>query len=123
MQDVIDLGNRVFDQLVKVHGEHPDSRLLFLYGITMGTEWFIPGTNKSLIVSVGGVIKNFSDQTIELLDVEWKELVTRITQQRNDAALVRMRKEYEFTLKDGDTIEFGLTTKTREISFNPLNLR
>ena len=123
MRDVIDLGNRVFDQIIKVHGESPESRVLFLYGITTNTEWFIPGTNKSLIVSIDGIHKNFADALLDSLNVEWKDLVTRITQKRNDDALSRMRKEYEFTLSEGDTIEFGNTTKTREIQFNPLTLR
>ena len=41
MKDLIDLGNLVFNQLIKEHGEIEESRLLFIYGVTTGTQWSV----------------------------------------------------------------------------------
>jgi hypothetical protein len=48
MKDIIDLGNLVFSQLVKSHGELEESRTLFLYGITVGSDWQVLGSDRGI---------------------------------------------------------------------------
>jgi hypothetical protein len=74
MKDIIDLGNRVFDRLIEAHGELPESRTIFLYGITTGSTWFILGTEKTVTIEDGGLTKNFEDIVLDALDSEWKQL-------------------------------------------------
>lgn len=121
MRDLIDLANLVYDQLIKEHGETKEGRLLFLYGASMGNEWFIAGSNKFLTVSIEGVTKNFKDEVIDGLSTKWKELVATYERKKLDAMLKKMRSEYEFTVKPGDMYEFGKSSSEfREIGFNPL---
>lgn len=121
MKDLIDLANLVYDQLIKEHGETKEGRMLFLYGASIANEWFIVGTNKSLTVSVEGVTKNFNDKVIDDLSAKWKELVATYERKKVEAMLKKMRSEYEFTIKPGDTYEFGKSSGGfREIGFNPL---
>ena len=74
MKDIIDLGNRVFDHLIEAHGELPESRTMFLYGITTGSTWFILGTVKTLTIEEGGLTKNFEDLFLDELTLEWKKI-------------------------------------------------
>lgn len=116
MKDLIDLGNKAFDHLIEAHGELPESRTIFLYGITAGTTWFILGTSKSLTIEEGGIIKDFEDLTLEKLTAEWKELKF----QKELAAARKIKetiKPTEHALKDGDILNFwGNEGEFREIN-------
>lgn len=107
MKDIIDLGNKVFDHLIEAHGELPESRTMFLYGITMASTWFILGTNKTLIIEEGGITKNFEDRYLDELSAEWKKIkfnreyvaaqeIKRLISPENQAS----------SPKDGDTFNF-----------------
>lgn len=120
MRDLIDLGNLVFDQLLAVHGEVPESRMLFLYGITTTTEWFVINSNKSLRIDAGGVTKNFNDPVIDNLSAQWVALKQQVDYVRLERALNRMRAEFDRPApKDGDIWEFGNSNNSfRDINFH-----
>lgn len=124
MKDIIDLGNRVFDRLIEAHGEAADARLLFLYGITVGNDWHIPGTNKVIRVAIDQLTKNFPDPAIDMLFESWRKTVATIDRDRNERALARMRAEYEFQVKPGDVYEFGKSSGSwREVGLSPTNFK
>ena len=105
MRDLIDLGNLVFDRLVEVHSELPESRTLFLYGITQGSTWTVIGTNKQLTITQEGVYKNFEDRVIETHHLTWTDLINSARKKKADAE-VRKLKEEPKQFKDGDVIDF-----------------
>lgn len=119
MKDLIDLGNLVFNQLIKEHSEHEESRMLFLYGVTTGTQWSVLNSDKWLLIEPAGITKNFSDQTIDALTREWQSLKNLHDQKAVDSKLARMRAEYDRPQpKDGEIIEFWSGSNTfREIKF------
>jgi hypothetical protein len=119
MKDLIDLGNLVFNQLIKEHSEHEESRMLFLYGVTTGTQWSVLNSDKWLLIEPAGITKNFSDQTIDALTSEWQLLKNSHDQKAVDLKLARMRAEYDRPQpKDGEVIEFWSGSSTfREIKF------
>jgi hypothetical protein len=124
MKDIIDLGNKVFDRLLEAHGETTDARLLFLYGITVGNDWHIPGTNKVVHIAMDSVSKNFPDQVIDGLFETWRMTIATIDHDRNERALARMRSEYEFQVKPGDVYEFGKSSgQWREVGLSPTNFK
>lgn len=124
MKDIIDLGNRVFDRLTEAHGESKEARLLFLYGITVGNDWHIPGTNKVIRVSIDVLSKNFSDPLIDEMFDSWRNAVANIDRDRNERALVKMQAEYEFHVKPGDVYEFGKSSGSwREVGLSPTNFK
>lgn len=124
MKDIIDLGNRVFDRLTEAHGESNEARLLFLYGITVGNDWHIPGTNKVIRVSIDALSKNFSDPSIDEMFDSWRNAVANIDRDRNERALAKMRAEYEFQVKPGDVYEFGKSSgQWREVGLSPTNFK
>lgn len=119
MKDLIDLGNLAFNQLIKDHAELEESRLLFLYGVTTSTQWSILNSDKWLLIEPAGITKNFSDQTIEDLNLEWQSLKNLHDQRAVDSKLAKMRAEYDRPQpKDGEVIEFWSGSSTfREIKF------
>ena len=107
MKDIIDLGNRVFDHLIEAHGELPESRTIFLYGITNGSTWFILGTDKTVTIEESGLIKNFEDLKLDQLDSEWKQL--KFNKELAIAQRIKRSISPENQLnspKDGDTFNF-----------------
>jgi hypothetical protein len=118
MKDIIDLGNSVFNHLVKEHAELEESRTLFLYGITMGNTWFIIDSAKWIIVEESGLTYNFDDPEIAKLDKVWKDLKF----QKELIAAQKIMKEISpqsrsVNPQDGDTFEFwNNETPWREIN-------
>ena len=107
MKDIIDLGNKVFDQLISEHGESQESRMLFLYGITTQTRWSIVGSAKWVLVHADGVSLNFEDPVLAELSDQWMKI--RAEQSRLQLAdrLKRFKAEYERpSPKDGETFNF-----------------
>lgn len=120
MRDIIDLGNLVFDQLIKSHGEIPDSRMIFLYGVTTGTTWFIFNTNKIVTITSAGVETNFEDQVIIAVNDKWQEV---LNQRKINWAIAQKAKLYkdEVDLTSDGMIEWGTgETQFREINFTGL---
>jgi hypothetical protein len=117
MKDIIDLGNLVFDRLIEAHNEDPESRTLFLYGITTGTSWNVINSEKTLLIQSDGVVLNFEDVVISKLSSKWQQI--RIEQDKAALAerLKRFKAEYEKpSPKDGDTFNFWSDSGTfREI--------
>jgi len=119
MRDLIDLGNLVFNRLISDHGETEAGRLLFLYGITIGSDWHDRSTNKVVNISLSGVSHNFGDPVISKLNEEWVKIIQEIDIRRNAQALAKMRAEYEIQLKPGDIYEFGKSSgEFRQLNFN-----
>ena len=117
MKDIIDLGNLVFDHLVKNYGEIPESRLLFLYGIKTGNTWFILGTDKMVTVENEGVTTNFDDPVISELQKKWVALITDYRSKLLQKELKAMRDE-ELSFKEGEVFQFWQNeTPFREINF------
>ena len=104
MRDLIDLGNLVFDTLVSSHGVNPEDRMLFLYSITQGTEWYAGG-DKFVRVLHTGVFTNFHDPEIERLSKEWTDQVDRAKAKIVAAEIEKLKAEPK-QFKDGDTFEF-----------------
>lgn len=117
MKDIIDLGNLVFNQLIVAHGESEESRLLFLYNITVGEPWTI-NTNKTIVVSNEGVSISFDDQVIHELNGQWKLLLLSKREAAADAERAKMNSGVN-KFKDGDTFEFWQNDNGpwREINF------
>ena len=117
MKDLIDLGNLVFNQLLSDHGELPESRTLFLYGITTGSTWTVLNSQKLLTITQDGISKNFEDKAIDAYDRAWKK-------QLKEAEIERARQitraiKREDTPREGDIIEFGKSSgEWRNIDFN-----
>lgn len=119
MKDLIDLGNLVFDRLMSDHGEVKESRMLFLYGITTTTEWFIINSNKRLLIDASGVTKNFNDAVIDQLSEQWKNLKLKVDYDRLMKTLTIMRAEFDRPApRDGDVWEYGNSNGAfRDITF------
>lgn len=116
MKDIIDLGNLVFNQLVKDHGETEESRLLFLYNITVNEPWIINIT-KTVQLSEAGVLINFEDSVISDLNAEWKQILFNRELAKADKQRESMNANIN-KFKDGDTFEFWQNeTPWREINF------
>lgn len=117
MKDIIDLGNKVFDLLIEAHGELPESRTIFLYGITMGSTWFILGTSKMIVIEDSGLTKNFEDSRLDKLNEEWKQL--KFNKELEAARKIKSMispENQENSPKDGDTFNFwGNEGEFREI--------
>ena len=109
----------MFNQLIKEHGEIEESRLLFIYGVTTGTQWSVLNSSKLLLIEPAGVTKNFGDQVIDALNFEWQSIKNQHDQKQVDLKLARMRAEYDRPQpKDGDMIEFWSgESNFREIKF------
>lgn len=118
MKDLIDLGNLVFNRLVSDYGETEESRRLFLYQITTMTKWHVMNSNHWILFERTGVTKNFSDQVIDQLDVEWKALKLAVDMDFLNRKLAVLRSEFDRKApKDGEIWEFG----TSNGSFRSLN--
>lgn len=116
MKDIIDLGNLVFNQLINKHGEVEESRLLFLYNITVGEPWII-NTNKVVQISETGVSISFDDSVISELQVQWKGLLFNKQEKAADNERAKMNAGVN-RFKDGDTFEFWQNeTPWKEIKF------
>lgn len=117
MKDLIDLGNKVFDHLIEAHGELPESRTMFLYSITVGSTWYILGTNKCLTIEEGGLSKNFEDRFLEEIGLEWKKI--KFNREYEAAQKIKRAISPENQAnspKDGDTFNFwGNEGEFREI--------
>lgn len=119
MKDLIDLAMLTFNRLVEAHNEIEESRLLFVYGATTGTQFQLLDSNKWIIVSTDGVTKNFEDSEIDRLHEQWTAIVDRASAINVAAKLAKMRAEYDRPEpKAGDIFEFGKSSgEWREISF------
>jgi hypothetical protein len=119
MKDLIDLGNLVFNHLIKEHHEIEESRLLFLYGVTTSTKWSVINSNKWILIEPSGLSKNFTDSVLESLDSEWKNLKLQFDKAAIDLKLAKARAEYDRPQpKAGDTFEFWSDSGSfREIKF------
>jgi hypothetical protein len=107
MKDIIDLGNMVFDRLIQTHGEIPESRMLFLYGITTNTKWTMMGSDRWVLVHADGVTANFDDPALAELSSQWLAIRSAQDQAVFTERLKRFREEYEKPApKDGDTFNF-----------------
>ena len=107
MKDIIDLGNMVFDRLIEAHGEIPESRILFLYGITTNTKWSMPGSDSWVLVYTDGVTANFEDRVLAELSAQWLAIRSAQDQAAFAERLKRFREEYEKPMpKDGDSFSF-----------------
>lgn len=105
MKDIIDLGNKVFDNLIDKYGELSESRTLFLYGITMGTTWFIINSTKTILIEENGIIKNFDDPIINDLNEQWKAV--KFEKERRAANIILSKIKGEgHTPKDGEIYNF-----------------
>lgn len=104
MNDLIDLGNLVFDALIHSHGANPEDRVLFLYSLTQGTEWHA-GENKFVQVLPSGVVKNFEDSEIERLSKDWTDQIDLAKQAIAAQAMTKLKAEPK-QFKNGDTFEF-----------------
>jgi hypothetical protein len=118
MNDIIDLGNLVFNHLVEQCSELEESRVLFLYGITQGTPWQIIDSDKWVTVTVDGIAMNFEDQALTDLHDQWHLIVNaKKTEAMNQ--LISKLKGSTRELKDGDIVEFGASSgEFREINFS-----
>ena len=68
--DVIDIGLKVFDRLVDKYGEDPESRLLFLAGCMTGYKWFVINSDKTILVSDGGISANWEDELFTQINAD-----------------------------------------------------
>jgi uncharacterized protein with gpF-like domain len=120
MKDLIDLGNLTFNRLVSNHGEHNDSRLLFLYGVTNQTRWHIANSSKWVLIEKSGLSKNFDDAILDELALAWKQLKAKTETVAAKNRLDMLRAEYDRPApKPGETFEFGKNSGGfREIPFN-----
>ena len=105
MNDLIDLGNLVFNVLLKNHDEEEVSRTLFLYAITQGQRYYIIGSNKTLSFDNSGVSTNFEDAEIAELDKQWKAKIQQAKEAKADKIL-RAIKTPNQQPKDGDIFNF-----------------
>jgi hypothetical protein len=117
LNDIIDLGNRVFDRLIEAHGEIEESRMLFLYGITTATRWDVNGKDLWVLVQQDGVFSNFNDPVITGLSNRWQVIRQNRTKAEVENRLKRFREEYERPApKDGEVFNFWQGGETfREI--------
>lgn len=109
MKDVIDLGNLVFDRLVSSHGESQDSRILFLYDITINCKWNLSNSKDHwLLIDETGITKNFNDQVLDSLQKQWTTLKEQTENSKLNKKIEAMRSEFDRPApKDGDLWEFG----------------
>jgi hypothetical protein len=105
MQEIIDVGNLVFDRLVSDHGELSESRALFLYGVTTSNNWFVLDSAKWITIDQTGITKNFDDSVIEGIDRDWKNLILSREAAKADK-IIQQIKPKDNGPKDGDTYEF-----------------
>jgi hypothetical protein len=105
MNDLIDLSNLVFDELLKSHGEQPEGRELFLYSSTLGTPFYLIGSEKRITVTGHGVSKNFEDSAIEALDKQWKAQI-QAAREKIAAEITKKIKSNDQQPKDGDIFNF-----------------
>jgi hypothetical protein len=118
MKDLIDLGNLAFDQLVSEHGELEESRVMFLYQLTLGAEWYILGSQKLIQITKNGIVKNFSDPVIEKHDAAWKNHLQEKASIESDKIRKQINSQTQHSM-DGQIIEFGKSSGPwREIPFN-----
>jgi hypothetical protein len=117
MKDLIDLGNLVFTQLVKEHGEIEESRTLFLYGVTSESIWHVLNSAKHVTVGRGGVSYNFEDSVLAELHKTWSDMIQQAKQRRAQEELKKMKGEQK-QFRDGDTFQFWQNEEPwREINF------
>jgi hypothetical protein len=105
MNDLIDLGNLVFDELLKNHGEQPTGRELFLYSLTHGQPFYLLGSDKRIVVTGDGVSKNFEDSAIEALDKQWKAQI-QAAREKIASEITKRIKSEDQQPKDGDIFNF-----------------
>jgi hypothetical protein len=107
MKDLIDLGNKVFDILVKDHGEDLTSRTLFLYAISVDSPqpWYVLGSDKRVMITQSGVSISFQDDAISSLNLEWTKLIDDKKAAQADQVLSKIKSQ-NFSPKDGDTFNF-----------------
>jgi hypothetical protein len=117
MNDLIDLANLVFDELLKNHGEQPGGRELFLYTATAGQRFYLLGSDKVVSITSSGVSKNFQDSNIDSLDAKWKAHIQSAKERMANEVLKRIKSE-SVQPKDGDVFDFWSGESTwREIKF------
>lgn len=119
MNDLIDLGNLVFDELKKKHGEEDFSRELFLYCLTQSQTFYLAGSNKVVTISKTGVSKNFDDSVIDSLDAQWKSKIEAANSTRAEAVIQHIKNPGKQP-KDGDVFNFWENdngSEWREIKF------
>jgi len=107
MKDLIDLGNRVFDILIKDHGEDPESRTLFLYSLSIDSPqpWYVLGSDKRVMITQSGVSISFQDDAIASLNLEWTKLIEDKKSEHANRVLSKIKSQ-NFSPKDGDTFNF-----------------
>lgn len=119
MNDLIDFGNLVFNELLKKHGEEEMSRTLFLYAITQSQRYYIIGSNKTLSFDDYGVTMNFEDAEIAELDKQWKAKMQQAKEAKADKILTAIKSPTRQP-KDGDIFNFWNNddgSEWREIKF------
>jgi hypothetical protein len=118
MKDLIDLGNLVFAQLIKEHGELEESRMLFLYGVTTSTRWTILDSAKWVLIDRDGLLYNFEDSVLADLANTWTTISESMKAANVKKYLDKERSTYESSQpKPGEIREwFGQETPWREIN-------
>ena len=107
--DVIDIGLKVFDRLVDKYGEDPESRLLFLAGCMTGYKWFVINSDKTVLVSDGGISASWEDEVFTQINADLRADLRKI----EEAAVKKVTDEIasgQNKFKDGDTYEFWSDT-------------
>ena len=118
MKDLIDLGNLVFTQLIKEHGELEESRMLFLYGVTTSTRWTVLDSAKWVLIDRDGLLYNFEDSVLADLANTWTSISESMKAANVKKYLDKERSNYESSQpKPGEIREwFSQETPWREIN-------
>ena len=115
MKDLFDLGNLVFDELIKSHGEQESGRELFLYTLTLSQPFYLLGSTKIITVSGSGISKNFEDLNIDSINRKWQSQVSSHKEKIADEILKQV-KQPQRQPKDGDIFNmWGNDDEWREI--------
>lgn len=115
MKDIFDLGNLVFDELIKSHGEQEAGRELFLYTITLSQPFYLLGSTKIVAISGAGVSKNFEDVEIDSINHRWQSQVQSHKEKIADS-IIKTIKQPQKQPKDGDIFNmWGDDSEWREI--------
>jgi hypothetical protein len=110
----IDIGNRVFDQLVAAHGEIPEERLNFFTCILAGQPWRLPSwtrENASAVITVSqtGISFGIEDSVISAINTKIQEEIaaTKAKELATEQAQAQAeRAKAERMLKDGAVYNF-----------------
>ena len=112
--NLVDIGNRVFDQLVSSHGEDPTERLNFFHCIMSGQPWFLKSWTKDnpdarLSISKEGIWFGLEDAVIDELNLQIRALgQTKLENEQADYIKGERaeREKAEKMLKDGAIYNF-----------------